>query len=92
MSLGKTMAKTQPTDPPKVAAALEDLRLKGFNGEVEMRKTDRQMQQSPFMTVWQKGDGKSTCSVENTGMTLAPVRAIPAYIAGTSASCQMKRP
>ncbi|CAN7321114.1 branched-chain amino acid ABC transporter substrate-binding protein [Variovorax paradoxus] len=92
MSLGETMAKTRSTDPVKVAAAMEGLRFKGFNGEVEMRKTDHQMQQLLFMTVWQKADDKYPHSVENTGMTLAPVRAFPAYIASTPTSCQMKRP
>jgi hypothetical protein len=49
------MAKAKSTDPVKVAAALEGLKVKSFNGEVEMRKTDHQLQQPLYMTVWQKG-------------------------------------
>jgi branched-chain amino acid transport system substrate-binding protein len=45
MLLGEAMAKAKSTDPVKVAAALEGLKFKSFNGEVEMRKTDHQLQQ-----------------------------------------------
>ena len=36
--LSTAMAKAKSTDPVKVAAALEGLKFKSFNGEVEMRK------------------------------------------------------
>ena len=54
--LGAAMAKAKSTDPVKVAAALEGLRVDSFNGEVEMRKLDHQLQQPLYMTVWQKAD------------------------------------
>ena len=91
-SLGAAMAKAKSTDPVKVAAALEGLTFNTFNGEVQMRKTDHQLQQPLYMTVWQKADKKFPYSPENTGMTLAPVKDIPAYVASTPTSCQMKRP
>jgi branched-chain amino acid transport system substrate-binding protein len=53
-TLGAAMAKAKSTDPVKVAAALEGIRVKSFNGEVEMRKTDHQLQQPLYMTVWQR--------------------------------------
>jgi len=90
--LGEAMAKAKSTDPVKVAAAMEGLSFQSFNGEVQMRKTDHQMQQPLYLTVWQKADKKFPYSPENTGMTLAPVKEIPAYIASTPTSCQMKRP
>lgn len=90
--LGEAMAKAKSTDPVKVAAAMEGLSFKSFNGEVQMRKTDHQMQQPLYLTVWQKADKKFPYSPENTGMTLALVKEIPAYIASTPTSCQMKRP
>ncbi|MDP1369057.1 hypothetical protein Q6248_29310, partial [Klebsiella pneumoniae] len=37
--LSQAMANAKSTDPVKVAAALEGLSVKGFNGEVTMRKT-----------------------------------------------------
>jgi len=90
--LSEAMAKAKSTDPVKVAAALEGLKFKSFNGEVEMRKTDHQLQQPLFISVWQKVDAKNPTSVENTGMTFAPVKQYDAYVASTPTSCQMKRP
>ena len=90
--LGEAMAKAKSTDPVKVAAALEGLKYKNFNGEVEVRKADHQLQQPLYMTVWQKADIKYPYSPENTGMTLAPVKEFPSYISSTPTSCQMKRP
>ena len=91
-SLGEAMAKAKSTDPVKVAAALSGLKFNTFNGEVEMRKTDHQLQQPLYLTVWQKADKKFPYSPENTGMTLAPVKEFPSFVASTPTSCQMKRP
>jgi branched-chain amino acid transport system substrate-binding protein len=90
--LSTAMAKAKSTDPVKVAAAMAGLKVSNFNGEVEMRKTDHQLQQPLFMTVWQKADSKFPYSPENTGMTLAPVKEYPSFVASTPTSCQMKRP
>jgi branched-chain amino acid transport system substrate-binding protein len=91
-ALGEAMAKAKSTDPVKVAAAMEGLKFKSYNGDVEMRKTDHQMQQPLFLTVWQKADKKFPYSPENTGMTLALVKEFPSYVSSTPTSCQMKRP
>ena len=91
-ALGAAMAKAKSTDPVKVAAALEGLRFNSFNGEVEMRKVDHQLQQPLYMTVWQKADAKFPYSPEKTGMTLVPVKEFPNYVSSTPTSCQMKRP
>ena len=91
-ALGEAMAKAKSTEPAKVAAALSGLKYKNFNGEVEIRKADHQMQQPLYMTVWQKADKKYPYSPENTGMTLAPVKEFPSYVSSTPTSCQMKRP
>ncbi|HYW58734.1 MAG TPA: branched-chain amino acid ABC transporter substrate-binding protein [Polaromonas sp.] len=90
--LGAAMAKAKSTDPVKVAAAMEGMKVKSFNGEVEMRKTDHQLQQPLYMSVWQKADAKYPYSPENTGMTLVPLKEYPNYISSTPTSCQMKRP
>ncbi len=92
LAVSEAMAKAKSTDPVKVAAALEGLKFKGFNGEVEIRKADHQLQQGLFISVWQKTDAKNKYSVENTGYTFAPVKAYDAYVASTPTSCQMKRP
>ena len=86
------MAKAKSTDPVKVAAALEGLKFKSFNGDVEMRKTDHQLQQTLFLTVWQKADAKRPYSVENTGYNFAPVKTFDPFVSSTPTSCQMKRP
>src|SRR3989338_7139062 len=90
--LGAAMAKAKSTDPVKVAAAMEGLKVNNFNGEVEVRKLDHQLQQALFLTVWQKADQKYPYSPENTGMTLAPVKEFPSYVSSTPTSCKMKRP
>ena len=90
--LGAAMAKAKSTDPVKVAAAMEGLKVNSFNGEVEMRKADHQLQQPLYMTVWQKASAKYPYSPENTGMTLAPLKEYPNYVSSTPTSCQMKRP
>jgi branched-chain amino acid transport system substrate-binding protein len=92
MMLSEGMAKAKSTDPVKVAAALGGLKFKGFQGEVEMRKTDHQLQQGLFISEWRKADAKNPYSVENTGWNFQEVKVIPAYVASTPTSCQMKRP
>lgn len=90
--LGAAMAKAKSIDPVKVAAAMEGLKVQSFNGEVEMRKSDHQLQQPLYMSVWQKADAKFPYSPENTGMTLAMLKEYPNYVSSTPTSCQMKRP
>ena len=91
--LTQAMAQTKSTDPVKVALAMEGMKVKSaFGGEVEMRKSDHQLQQPLYITVWQKAEGKYTYSPENTGMTLVPVAEYPNYVSSTPTSCQMKRP
>jgi branched-chain amino acid transport system substrate-binding protein len=90
--VGQAMANAKSTDPVKVAAAMEGLKFTSFNGEVEMRKTDHQLQQPLYMSVWQPADKKYPYSPENTGMTMVPVKEFPNYVSSTPTSCQMKRP
>jgi branched-chain amino acid transport system substrate-binding protein len=86
------MAQAKSTDPVKVAQAMSGLKFQGFNGEVEMRKTDHQLQQAMYVTTWRKTDAKNKNSVENTGYTFIVDREYPAYVASTPTSCQMKAP
>ncbi|MBS7807346.1 branched-chain amino acid ABC transporter substrate-binding protein [Variovorax sp. PCZ-1] len=91
-ALSNAMAQAKSTEPAKVAAVLSGMKFKNWNGDVEMRKTDHQLQQPMQMTVWQKAGGKFPNVAEKTNMTLAPIQDFPAYIASTPTSCQMKRP
>lgn len=90
--MGAAIAKAKSSDPVKVAAALDGLTVKSFAGEVQMRKSDHQLQQSMFITKWQKTDKKNPYSVENTGYTFVPIKQLDAYVSSTPTSCQMKRP
>ena len=92
-ALSDAMAKAKSTDPVKVAAALEGLRFKGFNGEdAQMRATDHQLQLGMWISKWQKVDAKNSYNVENTGYTFAPVKYLEPFVASTPTTCQMKRP
>ena len=90
--LSNAMAQAKSTDPVKVAQSMEGLKFKSFNGEVEMRKADHQLQQGLFVTAWKKADAKNPYSVENTGYNFQPVKYYEPYVASTPTSCQMKRP
>ena len=90
--MGAAIAKAQSANPVKLAAALEGMTVKSFAGEVQMRKSDHQLQQSMFVTKWQKVDAKNTYNVENTGYTFVPIKQMDPYVSSTPTSCQMKRP
>jgi len=90
--LSTAMAQAKTTDAAKVAATMEGLKFKSFNGEVEMRKADHQLQQGLYVSVWKKADAKQPYSVENTGYNFQTVKYYEPYVASTPTSCQMKRP
>jgi branched-chain amino acid transport system substrate-binding protein len=90
--LSTAMAAAKTTNAVKVAQAMSGLKFKGFSGDVEMRKSDHQLQQNMYISEWSKATPKAPYSVENTGFNFQEVRAIPAFVASTPTSCQMKRP
>ncbi len=92
MLLSTAMAAAKSTDPVKVAAAASGIKFAGMNGDVEMRKTDHQLQQPLFIVEWRKSDKKYPYSQENTGFNFQDLKAIPSYVSSTPTSCQMKRP
>lgn len=89
--LGAAMAKAKSTDPVKVARAMEGLTIKSFAGDVTMRAADHQLQQSLFISKWQKAK-PGEYSPENTGYTFVEVKKLEPYVSSTPTSCQMKRP
>ena len=91
--LSAAMAKAKSTEPTKVAAALEGLEVNGLSGPVTMRKADHQLQQTVYITQWQKAGAKPyDYSVENTGYNFRTIKTYEPYVASTPTSCQMKRP
>ncbi len=89
--LGAAMAKAKSTNPVQVAKAMEGLSVKSFAGDITMRASDHQLQQTMFVTKWQKAK-KGEYNVENTGFTFVPIKQMDPYVSSTPTSCQMKRP
>ncbi len=90
--LSAAMAAAKSVDPVAVAKAASGLKFTSYNGAVEMRRADHQLQQAMVISEWTKATPKVPYSVENTGFNFQPVKAIAAYVASTPTSCQMKRP
>jgi branched-chain amino acid transport system substrate-binding protein len=89
--LSAAMAKAKSTDPVKVAKAMEGLSVKSFAGEVTMRASDHQLQQTMFITKWQKAK-PGEYKVEHTQYTFVPIKQLDPYVSSTPTSCQMRRP
>jgi len=91
--LSKAIKDSKSTDPVKVAFAMEGMKVNSLNGEVEMRKTDHQLQQPLYIATWVKADGKTVrFDQENTGFGWKTDQKIDSYVAAQPTSCQMKRP
>jgi len=91
--LSKAFKETKSTDPIKVAAALEGMKVQSLNGEVEMRKQDHQLLQPLYIAKWVKVNGKDVkYDQENTGYGWKTEALLPTYVATQPTSCQMKRP
>ena len=90
--LSEGIAKAKSTNAVAVAQAMSGIKFTGFSGEAEMRKTDHQLQQNVYISEWRKADAKNPYNVEKTGFNFQEVKVIPAYVASTPTSCQMKRP
>lgn len=90
--LAGAMAQAKSTNPVAVAKAMSGIKVQGFNGEIEMRKLDHQLQQPVIISEWRKATPQVSYSVENTGFNFQEVRTLPPFVASTPTSCQMKRP
>ena len=91
--LAKAFNDAKTTDPVKVAFAMEGMKVKSLNGEVEMRKADHQLQQPLYIATWVKVNGKDVkFDQENTGYGWRTDQKVDAFVAAQPTSCQMKRP
>lgn len=91
--LANAVKETKSADPVKLAFALEGMKVKALNGDVEMRKADHQLQQPLYIETWTKVDGKTVkYDQENTGYGWKADQKIDAFVAAQPTSCQMKRP
>jgi len=92
LMLDQAFLRAQTTDPAKIAATLEGMKFTSHNGEVEMRKSDHQLQQGLYISRWAKTSAEYPLDAENTGYNFVPVKYYESYVASTPTSCQMKRP
>jgi branched-chain amino acid transport system substrate-binding protein len=91
--LGKGVVQAKSTDPIKVAFAMEGQKFKTLNGDVEMRKSDHQLQQPLYVATWVKANNKDVkFDQENTGYGWRTDQKIDAFVASQPTSCAMKRP
>ena len=91
--LREGMRKTKSTDPKAVAFAMEGMRYKSPLGELEMRKTDHQLQAPLYLGIWAKQGSKGVkYDAENTGYGFRSEVVWDSYVASQPTSCQMTRP
>ena len=87
------MRKARSTDPKAVAYAMEGMRYKSPLGELEMRKTDHQLQAPLYLGVWAKQGSKGVkYDAENTGHGFRSEVVWDSYVSSQPTSCQMTRP
>ena len=93
LMVAKAMNDAKSAEPLKVARQLEDMRFNADNGEVWMRKSDHQLIQPLYMSIFQKVDGKSVKhEVEHTGYGFKTLASISARDSQLPTSCIMERP
>jgi branched-chain amino acid transport system substrate-binding protein len=91
--VAKAMNTAKSTDPKAVALALEDMRFPAENGEVWMRKSDHQLMQPLFISVFSKADGKTVKhDSEGTGYGWKTLASISQRDSQMPTSCIMERP
>lgn len=91
--LSKAMKETRSIDPVKVAFAMEGMKVKGLNGEIEMRKGDHQLQQPLYVQTWTKANGKDVkYDQDRTGYGWKNNQKFDSFVASQPTSCEMKRP
>ncbi|NEX62433.1 branched-chain amino acid ABC transporter substrate-binding protein [Noviherbaspirillum galbum] len=91
--LSKAFKEARSADPIKVAYSLEGMKDASLNGDVEMRKSDHQLQQPLYVATWVKANGKDVkFDQENTGYGWKTDAKFDTFVATQPTSCQMKRP
>ncbi len=91
--VAKAMNTAKSTDPKAVALALEDMRFPAENGEVWMRKSDHQLMQPLYISIFTKADGKTVKhDSEGTGYGWKTLASISQRDSQMPTSCIMERP
>jgi len=91
--LADAIRKAGSVEPVRVAYALEGLQFHSYNGDIEVRASDHQVEQPLYIFSWQKVDGKRVkYDQEDTGYGWRLEEAIPAAAVTLPTTCQMQRP
>ena len=90
--LRHAMSVAQTTDSAQIAARLSGMIFSGFNGPVQLRADDHQLQKGVYIARWQKVSAAYPRDAEGTGHTFAPVRYFDPWSNPVPAHCNMQRP
>jgi branched-chain amino acid transport system substrate-binding protein len=90
--LRHAMTQAATTDPAQIAARLSGMIFPGFNGPVQLRADDHQLQKGVYVARWQKVNAANPRDAEGTGHTFAPVRYFDSWSIRVPARCDMQRP
>jgi len=89
--LSQAMEQAQSTEPAKVLPVLRGLQWRGFDGPLQMRADDHQLQTGLWLSRWQSISGVGDPGLANTGHTFAPVAYVPAQRVSRPTTCVMQR-
>ncbi len=90
--LSEAMARAQSTEPAKVLPVLRGLQWSGFDGPLQMRPDDHQLQIGLWLSRWQKTQHTNDLALAKTGHTFAPVAYLPASRVSRPTTCVMQSP
>lgn len=85
-----TQAST--SEPAPIAARLSGMIFPGFNGPVQLRADDHQLQKGVYIARWQAVSAAFPRAAEGTDHTFAPVRYFDPWSIRVAARCEMQRP
>ena len=80
------------THSAAIAARLSGMIFPGFNGPVQLRADDHQLQKGVYIARWQKVSAAYPRDAEGTGHTFAPLRYFDPWSIRVPARCDMQRP
>ena len=80
------------TDSAPIAARLSGMIFPGFNGPVQLRADDHQLQKGVYIARWQPVSAAYPRAAEGTGHTFAPVRYFDPWSIRVATRCEMQRP
>ena len=86
------MTYTGSTDTTRLIARLSGMLFRGFDGAVQIRPTDHQLQKGVYLSSWQKVNDAYPVGAEGSNYTFVPVRYFDAAEISTASVCRMQRP